>query len=100
MFHNINTVVDSTSKVNSVYVNQNLGFSSIDYNMLAKKVLASEEFQRMILNQLNISQSNLGKIHDHEFQQFKNQLQELNSENLKWMSVSLFHINLFLCVYS
>lgn len=89
VFRNINTIVDSTNKINTVYVDQNLGFSSIDYNILAKKVLASEEFQRIFLNQLNISQSNSVKLHDQEFQQlFKNQLQELNSENLKLLNVS------------
>lgn len=89
MFRNVNTVVGSTNKINTVYVDQNLGLSTIDYNILAKKVLASEEFQQILLNELNITQSNSVKLHDQKFQQlFKNQLQELNLENLKLMNVS------------
>lgn len=101
MFRNINAVADSATKANTVYVDTNSGFSPFDYNMLAKKVLASEEFQRLLINQLNISQSNLVKLHDQEFQHlFKNQLQEMNSENLNWINVNILHVYFLLCVKS
>jgi len=61
--------------------------------MLAKKIVASEEFQRLLIDQLNVSQSDVIKLHDVEFQQFfKNQLQEMNSENLNWINVNIFYV--------
>lgn len=83
--------MDSAIQVSTIHVNQNPGFP-FDYNLLAKKIIASEEFQRVIINQLNISQSDFVKLHDQEFHQlFKSQLQEMNSENLNWINVNIFH---------
>ncbi|XP_026818378.1 uncharacterized protein LOC113557198 isoform X1 [Rhopalosiphum maidis] len=90
VFRNINTVVDSASQIHTIPVEQNQGFLAFDYNLLARKIIASEEFQHVLINQLNISQSNLVKLHDQEFQQIlKNQLEKLNSENLNWINNQL-----------
>lgn len=90
VFRNINTVVDSATQVHTIPVEQNQGFLAFDYNLLARKIIASEEFQHILINQLNISQSNLVKLHDQEFQHMlKNQLEKLNSENLNWINNQL-----------
>lgn len=60
---------------------------------MARKIIASEEFQHVLINQLNISQSNLVKLHDQEFQYLlKNQLEKLNSENLNWINVNFYYV--------
>ncbi|KAE9524929.1 hypothetical protein AGLY_014979 [Aphis glycines] len=90
VFRNINTAVDSATQVHTIPVEQNQGFLAFDYNLLARKIIASEEFQHVLINQLNISQSNLVKLHDQEFQHMlKNQLEKLNSENLNWINNQL-----------
>ncbi|XP_022183538.1 uncharacterized protein LOC111043061 [Myzus persicae] len=90
VFRNINTVVDSATKVHTIPVEQNQEFLAFDYNLLARKIIASEEFQHVLINKLNISQSNLVKLHDQEFQYLlKNQLEKLNSENLNWINNQL-----------
>lgn len=95
MFRNINTIVDSASQVNTIPVNEASTFLPFDYNMLARKVIASEEFQRLIINQLNISQSDLAKFQKQELQQLlKIQFEQMNSENLNWINVITFW---FLC---
>jgi len=82
--------VKSDTQVHTLPVEQNQGFLAFDYNLLARKIIASEEFQHILTNQLNISQSNLVKLHDQEFQQLlQNQLEKLNSDNLNWINVSL-----------
>lgn len=91
MFRNINTVLESATQVNTIPVEQNQGYLPFDYNLLARKIIASEEFQHVLINQLNISQSDLVKLHDQEFQHLlKNQLEKMNSENLNWINVSLY----------
>lgn len=81
----------SATQVNTFPIDQNPGILKFDYNLLAKKIIASEEFQRLLINQLNNSQSDFVKMHDQEFQHmFKNKLQELNSENLSWINVNIF----------
>lgn len=83
--------MDSSTNFNNIPIDQNSRFIPFDYNLLAKKVLASEEFQRVLINQLNISQSDFIKLHDKEFQQlFRNQLEEMNSENLNLINVNIF----------
>jgi len=97
MFHTINTFVDSATQVNTIPVNQNPSFFPFDYNMLAKEIVASEEFHRILKNHLNVSQSDIVKLHDVEFQQlFKHQLQEMNSENLNWIHVNIFYVYLYI----
>lgn len=92
VFHNINTTVDSAIQVSTIPVDQNPGFP-FDYNLLAKKIIASEEFQRVLINQLNISQSDFVQLHDQEFHKLlKSQLQKMNSENLNWINVNTFNI--------
>lgn len=60
---------------------------------MARKIIASEEFQHVLINQLNISQSNLVKLHDQEFQYLlKNKLEKLNSENLNWINVNFYYV--------
>lgn len=90
MFHNINTVVGpSSTHVSTISVDQNSRFSLFDYNLLAKKVIASEEFQRILINQLNISHTDLVKLHDQEFHNLlKHHLQEMNSDSLNWINVN------------
>jgi len=86
--------VDSATKVHTMPIEQNQEFLAFDYNLLARKIIASEEFQHVLINKLNISQSNLVKLHDQEFQYLlKNQLEKLNSENLNWINVN------FYCIY-
>ncbi|XP_050539558.1 uncharacterized protein LOC126904516 [Daktulosphaira vitifoliae] len=88
IFNNINTVVDSATKFNSV--KQNHDYLTFDYNILARQILATEEFQRLIINQLNITKIDLIRIYDQEFQEtIKNQINEMNSENLKWINDQL-----------
>lgn len=83
-------MVDSATITNTIPNNQDSRFIPFDYNELAKKVIASEEFQHLLNSQFNISQSDIVKLHDQEFQQlFTNQLQEMNSENLNWINVNM-----------
>lgn len=87
--------MDSATKAHTVPVEQNQEFLAFDYNLLARKIIASEEFQHVLINQLNISQSNLVKLHDQEFQYLlKTQLEKLNSENLNWINVNLYYVYL------
>jgi len=87
--------VDSATKAHNIPFEQNQEFLAFDYNLLARKIIASEEFQHVLINQLNISQSNLVKLYDQEFQYLlKNQLEKLNSENLNWINVNLFYVYL------
>lgn len=61
--------------------------------MLAKKVVASEEFQRILINQLNVSQSDVVKFNNEDFEQlFKNEFKKMNSENLNWINVSIYYV--------
>lgn len=101
VFRNINTAVDSATQISTIPVDQNPGLL-FDYNLLAKKIIASEEFQRALINQLNISQSDFVKLHDQEFHQlFKSQLQEMNSENLNWINVNTFiHIIIIIQIFN
>lgn len=88
--------MNSATQVNTIPVDQNPSFLPFDYNLLARKIIASEEFQHLLMNQLNISQSELMKIQNQEFQQFfGNQLQEMNSENFNWVKVIQFYVNPF-----
>ena len=85
----------ATQPHTTIPAEQNGGFLAFDYNLLARKIIASEEFQHMLINQLNISQSNLVKLHNQEFQQLlKNQLEKLNSENLNWINVNFCYVYL------
>jgi len=85
--------VDSATKIHTIPVEQNQDFLVFDYNLLARKIIASEEFQHVLINKFNISQSNLVKLHDQEFQYLlKNQLEKLNSENLNWINVNLYYV--------
>lgn len=80
--------MDSATQINTIPVGQNPSFLPFDYNLLASKIIASEEFQHLLMNQLNISQSELIQLHNQEFQKFfGNRLQEMNSENLNWIKV-------------
>lgn len=90
MFHNINTVLGSSSThVSTISMDQSSRFSPFDYNLLARKVIASEEFQRILINQLNISQTDLVKLHDQEFHHLlKHHLQEMNADSLNWINVN------------
>lgn len=98
-FRNINTVVDSASQVNTIPIDQTATFLPFDYNLLARKVIASDEFQRLIINQLNISQSDLLKFQEKELQQLlKIQFQQMNSENLNWINVNIFHKYLIILI--
>lgn len=84
--------MDSATRVNTHHINQQPSVLPFDYDLLAKKIIASEEFQLVLTNYLNISQSDLVKLQNPEFQQlFKIQLQEMNSENLNWINVNIIH---------
>lgn len=97
MFRNINTVVDSATLINTVHINQQPNVLPFDYDLLAKKIIASEKFQHVLTNYLNISQSDLVKLQNPEFQQlFKSQLQEMNTENLNWINVNIIYTNEFI----
>lgn len=93
VFHNIDTITDSAGHhVSTIAANQNSRLIPFDYDLLAKKVIASEEFQHFLINQLNISRSDLSKLHDQEFQKRLTYqlLQDINTENLNWINVSIF----------
>lgn len=85
--------MNSATRVNTNHINQQTSVLPFDYDLLAKKILASEEFQSVLNNHLNISQSDMIKLQDPEFQQlFKNQIQEINSENFNWINVNIFYV--------
>ncbi|VVC37837.1 SUN domain,Galactose-binding domain-like [Cinara cedri] len=87
---NFDSALGSSTHVSTIPMNQNTRFLPFDYNLLASKVIASEEFQRILMNQLNISQTDLVKLHDQEFQQLlKHHLQEMNSNSLNWLNDNL-----------
>ncbi|XP_025419059.1 uncharacterized protein LOC112689519 isoform X2 [Sipha flava] len=90
VFRNINSVVNYDTQINTIPVAQSSTFLPFDYNLLARKVIASEEFQRLIINQLNISQSDLIKFQEQELQHLlKIQFEQMNSENLNWINDQL-----------
>jgi hypothetical protein len=85
--------VNYDTQINTIPVAQSSTFLPFDYNLLARKVIASEEFQRLIINQLNISQSDLIKFQEQELQHLlKIQFEQMNSENLNWINVNIFYI--------
>lgn len=90
--------MESATQINTIPIDQNSRFIPFDYNLLAKQIIASDEFQHLLINQLNVTQSDLLKLHDQEFQKlFTYQLQDMNSENLNWINVNMFlYLNLFI----
>lgn len=81
----------SSIHVSTIPMDQNANFLPFDYNLLASKIIASEEFQQILMNQLNISQTDLVQLHDQEFQQLlKHHLHETNSNTLNWINVNYF----------
>ncbi|XP_050422123.1 uncharacterized protein LOC126834330 [Adelges cooleyi] len=90
VFNNVNSVVNSATKANTASVIHNQAALPIDYNILAKTILESEEFQHYINKQLNITKIDLVRLYDQEFHEtIKSQLQDMNSENLRWINNQL-----------